>query len=345
MTDRQWETLLRVINGEQLNPLPAAFIIDSPWLPGWYGCSTLDYFSSDEVWLAANRKAVESFPDIMFLPGFWAEYGMCTEPSAFGARCSWSEKNLPHAEKILADVDALANIRDLLHKPDPRVDGLLPFILNRLRRSEAALQEMGHAHRFAVARGPLNIASFLMGTTDFLMGLRLYPAESHYLLEVVTDFLIDWTGLQLETFPTMDGILLLDDIVGFIGPEDCAEFMMPYFKRIYGEFDVSVKFLHNDAEGRVCAPLLPEIGVNLFNFSFLHSFKEMKELTGNKVALLGQIPPRDVLAAGSPEEVAAAVKASLSGLDDTTRIIPSCGGGMPQDVPTDNLRAFATALA
>jgi len=25
----------------------------------------------------------------MFLPGFWSEYGMCTEPSAFGARCSF----------------------------------------------------------------------------------------------------------------------------------------------------------------------------------------------------------------------------------------------------------------
>ena len=32
----------------------------------------------------------------MFLPGFWAEYGMCTEPSAFGAKLVWTEDDFPH---------------------------------------------------------------------------------------------------------------------------------------------------------------------------------------------------------------------------------------------------------
>jgi uroporphyrinogen decarboxylase len=41
---------------------PAAFIIDSPWLPNWYGVRILDYFSSDDIWFKANLKAIESFP-------------------------------------------------------------------------------------------------------------------------------------------------------------------------------------------------------------------------------------------------------------------------------------------
>jgi len=63
---------------------PVGFIIDSPWLPGWFGISTLDYYSSDDLWLRANLKAVTDFPDVWFMPGFWSEYGMCTEPSVFG---------------------------------------------------------------------------------------------------------------------------------------------------------------------------------------------------------------------------------------------------------------------
>ena len=85
MTDQHWQTLLNVINGETVNPLPVGFIIDSPWLPNWYGIKILDYFTNDELWLNANLKAINDFPDVMFLPGFWSEYGMCTEPSAF--RC------------------------------------------------------------------------------------------------------------------------------------------------------------------------------------------------------------------------------------------------------------------
>ena len=74
MTDRQWVDLLKVMNGEFLSPMPAGFIIDSPWLPNWYGINIIDYFSSDGLWLKANLKAIEDFPEIWFLPGFWSEY-------------------------------------------------------------------------------------------------------------------------------------------------------------------------------------------------------------------------------------------------------------------------------
>ncbi len=85
MTDRQWEMLKSVIKGEILDPFPVGFIIDSPWLPNWCGIRILDYFSNDELWFDANMKVLTKFPDVIFLPGFWSEFGMCTEPSAFGS--------------------------------------------------------------------------------------------------------------------------------------------------------------------------------------------------------------------------------------------------------------------
>ena len=45
MNDVQWGILTRVIEGKTVQPLPVAFIIDSPWLPGWCGVSTLDYYT------------------------------------------------------------------------------------------------------------------------------------------------------------------------------------------------------------------------------------------------------------------------------------------------------------
>ena len=97
MTDAQWNQLLRILDGEVLDPLPVGFIIDSPWLPSWGGMTVMDYFTDDRRWFDVNLRAHREFPETLFFPGFWAEYGMCTEPSAFGARCIWPENEFPFA--------------------------------------------------------------------------------------------------------------------------------------------------------------------------------------------------------------------------------------------------------
>lgn len=336
MTNEQWEKLLAVLAGEVFDPLPVGFIIDSPWLPGWSGTSTLDYYCSDEKWLAANLKAVRQFPEAMFLPGFWSEFGMCTEPSAFGTKCRWAQDELPFAEKIVKTVGDIAT----LEKPNPRTDGLLPFVVRRLQLHRDAIEKAGHSIRFAVSRGPLNIATFLMGTTEFLMAIRTDPDEMKRFLTLITDFIVDWLRYQKECVPTIEGIFILDDIVGFLGEQDFRETALPYLKQIFGCLDVPVRFFHNDAQGLVCAKFLDEIGVNLFNFSFEHSLVEMRQRTGGKVTLLGNIPPRDVLAQGTPEQVADSVRNAIAPLSDRSRILLSCGGGAPPCVPTQNIEAF-----
>lgn len=339
MTNEQWEKLLAVINGEILQPLPVGFIIDSPWLPGWAGISALDYYSSEQMWFEANLKAVQQFPEVIFLPGFWSEFGMCTEPSAFGSKCSWQTDEMPYAEKIIADIKQSGS----LSKPNVKKDGLLPFTLNRLKHYQGQIEEHDHSIKFAVSRGPQNIASFLAGTTELMMAIHTDPAEVHKLLETITDFIVEWLELQIETFPSIDGVFVLDDIVGFLGELDFKATALPYLQRIFKSFDVAVRFFHNDAAGLVCAPYLAEMGVNLFNFSFQHTLSEMKELTSNAVTLLGNIPTRDVLAAGGPDDVCKSVKDVLASVEDKSRIVLSCGGGMPPDVPTENIEAFLSA--
>jgi uroporphyrinogen-III decarboxylase len=339
MTDTQWQNLLRIIKGEILTPLPVGFIIDSPWLPNWAGMTILDYFSSDALWLEANMKAVQTFPEIMFLPGFWSEYGMCTEPSAFGARSNFPVNEFPHAHKV---IHSSREINEM-PIPNPRTDGLLPFMLNRLRLARSKIEDAGHKIRFAVARGPLNIASYLMGSTEFLTLMMMEPENAHLLIRRITQFLKDWLNLQIETFPTIDGILLLDDIIGFIGDEEFRTFGLPYFKELYS-VDVTLKFLHNDAPCEVSAPYLSEIGVNLFNMGFEVSLNQLKDATDNTVTMLGNIPPRDVLAAGTAEDVSKAARQLLDGLEDRSRVLFSCGGGMPPNVSSENIRAFIDAL-
>lgn len=340
MRNSSWDDLISLIDGKDLDYQPVGFIIDSPWIPGWYGISKIDYYSSDELWLKSNLKAVSSFPDIWFMPGFWSEYGMCTEPSAFGSRMVFTEDSLPHAERLLADISDV----DRLPQPNVRTDGLLPFMINRLRTNERKINEADHQVRFAVARGPLNIASFLTGTTEFMVALALDPDRSHRLLRKITAFICDWLAWQKECFPSINGILILDDIVGFVGEAEFREFVVPYFTKIFSCLGAKVRFLHNDAEGIITAVNLKEMGVNMFNFSFNHSLGEIRNLAGPEVVLVGNIPPRDVLAAGSAAQVEMAVEKATGEINNYDRIIWSAGGGMPPDVRDENIRTFVRAV-
>jgi uroporphyrinogen-III decarboxylase len=334
MTDTQWNELLAAIVGKSPRP-PIGFIIDCPWLPNWFGIDILDYFTNEELWFQANRKAIETFPEAMFLPGFWSEFGMCTEPSAFGAKCLFHQNEFPFAEKVIRDV---AQIDDLA-EPDPLTDGWLPFMLNRLRSAQPRIEALGHKIRFSVSRGPLNVATFLMGTTEFMMALKMEPEKAHKLLRLITDFLKKWHALQRQTFPSIDGIMMLDDIVGFIGEDDFKEFGLPYFKELYAA-DVKVKLFHNDAECKKSIAYYPQLGINLYNPGIFDTLTALRRMSGNKLTILGNIPPRDVLAKGTPDDVRAAVKKLLAEAQDKSRLVFSCAGGMPPGVSTENIRAF-----
>ena len=340
MNDKHWETLLRVIDGGVLKEKPVGFIIDSPWLPGWHGTTILDYFTDPGIWFDANVSAGKTFPEVLFLPGYWSEYGMCTEPSAFGTKLVWTVNDFPHPVKLPLTTEAIST----LAKPNVETDGLLPFVIRRMARYEDKLKENGCHYRFATSRGPLNIASFLFGTTDFMLALAITPDEAQKALTVITDFVIDWLSLQYEKFPGIDGVFLLDDIVGFLGQPDFETFVLPHLKRVYHTFNPKVGFFHNDAPGLITAAYLKEIGINLFNFSFSHPIDEMRRLAGDSVTLLGNLPPRDVLAMGTPADVEAGVISMMRSVSDGKRIIWSCGGGMPPDASTENLRTFITTV-
>ena len=117
---------------------------------------------------------------------------------------------------------------------------------------------------------------------------------------------------------------------------------MPYFKELYA-CDVSVKFFHNDAKCEKSIGLYPEIGINLYNPGIFNTLQELRQLSRNHLAILGNIPPRDILAKGSPADVRAAVKQLLAGTPDKSKLILSCAGGMPPGVTTENVRAFIEA--
>jgi len=54
-----WERFVTVARGGQADRIPVAMIVDSPWLPGYAGIDTLDYFLHQDQWLKINLDLLE----------------------------------------------------------------------------------------------------------------------------------------------------------------------------------------------------------------------------------------------------------------------------------------------
>ena len=110
MRKAQWELFKKAAKRRNDGPVPLALIIDSPWIPGYLGLNYMDYYFDPEIWFNSNLRIMEEFPEVIFFPSWWVEYGMAVEPSALGAKIHFWPDQPPGISPVLLrieDVDHL----------------------------------------------------------------------------------------------------------------------------------------------------------------------------------------------------------------------------------------------
>ncbi|MCX8109599.1 MAG: uroporphyrinogen decarboxylase family protein, partial [Verrucomicrobiae bacterium] len=339
MTIEKWRLLVHCALGGESETAPVALIVDSPWIPGHVGVSTFDYVTLPDVWLEANLAIEREFSDVIFLPGFWAEVGMAAEPSGFGCKIRFYRDSPPSV------IPLLTSTRDAqgLEVPNPRHDGLMPLVLNFYRRMKDRINAEGHVVKMVAARGPLTVAAHLVGVTAFLEGIKLDGVATHRLLRTTTSLIKDWLHAQAEVVGDVEGVLVLDDISGMMGPRDYEEFAHPYLKDVFESFPGTIKMFHNDTDNPLVYRYMSGLGINLFNFTHLQPLWRVRELVGDSICLVGNVPPLDVLARGSTEDVIRCARTCLDQRACRKGLVLSAGGGVSPGTPAANIRALVDA--
>jgi uroporphyrinogen decarboxylase len=144
---------------------------------------------------------------------------------------------------------------------------------------------------------------------------------------------------------TVEGIFILDDIVGFISEEHYQDFAHPYLKRICDAFPKDwVKIYHNDAGINACLEHLPDCGFQVLNWGKQTDIAEVKRRVGDRLCLMGNVNPLEIGVRGTPEQVR---KATLEVLEKSggEGLILSVGGGVSPGMPRQNILAMQQALA
>ncbi len=329
-----WERFAAVARGLQPDQIPVALIVDSPWLPGYAGIDTLDYFLHPDRWLDINLRLLDRFPQVAWIPGFWIEYGMAAEPSAFGARIMWHHDQPPSIEQAFGGLDVVAD----MDPPDPQEHGLMPLILQRYIDAERRLVPEGIDIKMVAARGPLAVAGWTLGITDLMVACKTEPEKISHFLETVTTTIIHWLRAQLDVLHAPEGILLLDDIVGMLSPQMYDAFARPHLERIFRSFDGFIKVYHNDTP---CAHLLEpmsKLGFDVFNYSHRHDIGMVQEKMPG-IALMGNVPPLDCMARGTAEEIQAWARYCVEKTGGQGLIL-SAGGGVSPETPASAIDAL-----
>jgi uroporphyrinogen decarboxylase len=336
----KWERFLKAANLEEPDEVPIALIVDSPSLSGFINTTTLKYYLIQEEWQKANLFILNRFPEIVFFPGFWVEYGMLIEPSAFGARLKWKKDGLPFPGPIIKKIEEIDELED----PNPQTDGLMPLALELYEYYQKILESKGYTIKFVASRGPLVTAAHLRGLSRFIADLKLNPEWMHKLIEKTTKLCIKWLKAQLEIINDPIGIFVLDDIPGLLSPKLFEEFGYKSLKNIFQEFSNKIRAFHCDSNTSHILEKLSEVGFQIFNFSHLMDIADVKRRIGNKVCLMGNIPPLEILAKGKPEEVFEASKQCILKAKAGGGYILSAGGGVPCAVPLENIDAMINAV-
>ncbi len=87
---------------------------------------------------------------MVWIPGYWVEYGMAAEPSAFGVKLRFYPNATPSVEPVVDDLNHWINTAQPIN---PREDGLMPLILRTYEVMDQRLAAEGLGIRMVCARG------------------------------------------------------------------------------------------------------------------------------------------------------------------------------------------------
>ncbi|OGP99757.1 MAG: hypothetical protein A2026_04275 [Deltaproteobacteria bacterium RBG_19FT_COMBO_46_12] len=333
------ERFLSAARMEEPDEVPVSLLTSARLFSRFYGIKVFKFFHDPKLMLEATLHTMKRFPDIVFFPGLWADYGIVVEPSAFGSRIYWPENFVPYVKGEL-----LKNPEDIrgFEPPDPKTDGLMPFVLESIQYIQKHAPK-GFKYLYAIARGPFQVASCLRGPTEFLIDLRVRPDIAHKLIEVCTETTIQWLKVQLEVIDHPIGIFVPDDVASFLSPELFEKFGLPAYKRIFSEFNGLLKVYHNDADSTHILDLLAQCDFHVFNFSPATAIEVVKKGIGKKACLMGNVDPVNVLLRGTPETVEEECKRCIQIGAPGGGYILSLGGGPSMETPEENIEAMVKA--
>lgn len=257
---------------------------------------------------------------------------------AMGTKVSYPQNGISYVEE-----PAAKNINDLskLSPINPYKDGKIPIRLKALKMLNDALAKEVNVG-FSMP-GPFTTASNLLGVENFLKIIIKYPEKVHQILEIVTESnlkIIDIIADMGVGFSMADPV----SSSSVISEKIYREFSLPYQKKCVDRMKQKSgegTSIHMCGKSKKMWDGLVETGIVTLSIDNIEDLEEAKKAVGDKVCLVGNVPPVDIVKDGSYEEVVRESKLCIKkAYDNPKGFILSTGCQIPINSPIENVQAL-----
>lgn len=264
-----------------------------------------------------------------------------TQAEAMGARVHYPDDETAYlAAPAIQSVDQIASLKPA----NPHQDGNLPHHLEAMSR---AVDAVGNEVVVTGAlTGPFTTASFLIGTESLARLMLKNPVAVHELCELALQGALAYAKAILETgcTPSLTDAMCSTTV---ISPKQFKEFGQPYLTRLV-EFihsrDCSVT-LHICGKTRAIWEQMCDTGADCLSIDNAADLAEAKAKVGDRVRLMGNVSPSEIMLQGTPAQVREAVYQCVRKAHDNPKgFIVASGCSLPVETPFENIDAMLDAV-
>ena len=317
--------------------VPVFLHTTGPFIAGHTNTDLYDYFHQPELMYKAQNYMHQRFCG---LSQFMPDLGSAPEAAGMGAPITFTDDGVPWVgECVKSEADL-----EKLTVPDVENAGYMTTMLRNYRYMRNRV-DFDVPVCFYSVMSPWANAALLRGVSNLMTDIIENPGFVRKLVRKCTELEIMWLEtMQREVPPKyFDRILLNDDIASFVSLAQFREFILPAYQEVYSAFPNCQRWYHNDGNATAVLPGIAEAGIQCFHFGYQVDPVHIKQTIGDRVCLMGSIPPLQVLREGTPEDVDAAVKTIINLIGRDGGLIVSSGGYISEGTPLANIEAMIRA--
>lgn len=275
--------------------------------------------------------------------GLSEELSLRTMGHALGSKLVFPENDIDYIEEFLME-DELD--MDLLEIPDPYTNKVLAPKLERAHKLKERFPDMSIETEIP---GPITTAAAIRPIDKLLRDLRKQPEKVKELLEFCIEANMAWAKAFKNEFGP-SSIMVVDpvDCDDILSPKQVKEFSLPYLKKqlsLYYELNGIKANLHICGHTNKQWKYFKDLDIDFYSVDNCEDLEACKKEIEDKLIVVGNVPPVEVMLNGSIDDVIESVKDCIKKAADAKNgYIAATGCGSPVGTPIENLDAFIYAI-
>jgi uroporphyrinogen decarboxylase len=253
---------------------------------------------------------------------------------------------VPDDETAYLDRPAVGDISGIsdLKPADPTCDGCLP---EHIEATRIIVREVGSVVPVTTAlTGPFTNASFLVGTENLVRLALKEPSAVDQLCELSLETSIDYADAIIDAGATPS---LTDPMSSstVISPVLFRRFSLPYLARLIDHIHGAEKkvTLHICGKTNRIWRDMVDAGADCISIDNRIDLADAVREVGDRVRLMGNVDPTEVMLQGSPADVRNAVRACVTKAWQAPKgYIVASGCSLPTETPFANIHAMLDAV-